>query len=312
MSQFLDSRHLRLVAEVAATESVTRAADRLNVTQSAVSHQLREIEDRLGTPIFVRSGRRMLPTPAGRLIVEAAGQVLGAIGRVESRIGQLARNVTGELRVCTHCYTGYHWLPPIVDGLRRRYPSFALHIAPEHTFDPIAALLDGKLDLAIMNERSADKRLRYHELFEDEHVAVVPPAHRWTSRPFVTPQELGNEPLYLYSRSIERSFIVKNVLRPAGVEPRNVTYLQLTEGILEMVKAGMGASVLPKWSIATALRSGDVAAVRITRNGVFRKWYAVTQNDVDLTPFVEEFIRLLAKHGPAAGRAAKRQPRLAS
>ena len=74
MSQFLDSRHLRLVAEVARTESVTRAADRLNVTQSAVSHQLRELEDRLGTPIFVRSGRRMLPTPAGRLLVDAAGQ----------------------------------------------------------------------------------------------------------------------------------------------------------------------------------------------------------------------------------------------
>lgn len=311
MGQFLDSRHLKLIAEVAATESVTRAADRLNVTQSAVSHQLREIEEQLGTPIFVRSGRRMLPTPAGRLIVEAAGQVLGTIGRLEARVGQLARNVTGELRVCTHCYTGYHWLPPIVDGLRRRYPSFALNIAPEHTFDPIAALLDGKLDLAIMNERSPDRRLRYHELFEDEHVAVVRPDHRWASRPFVSASELGHEALYLYSRSIERSFIVKNVLRPAGVEPTNVAYLQLTEGILEMVKAGMGASVLPKWSISAALASHDVAAVRITKGGVFRKWYAVTQNDVELTPFVQEFIRLLVKHGPVA-RAAKRLPRLAS
>src|ERR687897_791261 len=98
MSQFLDSRHLRLVAEVARTESVTRAADRLNVTQSAVSHQLREIQDRLGTPIFIRSGRRMLPTAAGRLLVDAADDVLATIGRVEAKIEQLARHAGGELR----------------------------------------------------------------------------------------------------------------------------------------------------------------------------------------------------------------------
>src|SRR4029453_19188551 len=103
MSQFLDSRHLRVVAEVARTESVTRAADRLNVTQSAVSHQLRDLENRLGTPLFVRSGRRMLPTPAGRLIVDTADDVLGAISRVESKIAQIARHAAGELRVCTHC-----------------------------------------------------------------------------------------------------------------------------------------------------------------------------------------------------------------
>lgn len=130
MHKFLESHHLRLIAQVARTESVTRAADLLNVTQSAVSHQLREIEDKLGTPLFVRSGRRMLLTPAGRLLVEAADEVLGAIARVESQVGQIARHAAGELRVCTHCYTGYSWLPAIVAGLRHRYPSFGLQIVP--------------------------------------------------------------------------------------------------------------------------------------------------------------------------------------
>jgi LysR family transcriptional regulator, regulator for metE and metH len=312
MSEFLDSRHLRVVAEVARTESVTRAADRLNVTQSAVSHQLRELEDKLGTPIFVRAGRRMLPTPAGRLIAQAADDVLSAISRVEAKVDQLARQAAGELRVCTHCYTGYHWLPSLVEGLRRRYPGFSLHIAAEYTLDPIAALLDAKLDLAIMNDDSDDKRLRYRELFDDEHVAVVPPSHRWASRPFVTPEELAGEPLYLYSRSIDHSFIVQKVLRPAGLEPRQVTYLQLTEGIIEMVKAGLGVSVLPKWSIGHVLASQDVKAIRITKSGVFRKWYAASLSDVQLTPFTEEFIRLLIKQGPPAKRAARRLAPLAS
>lgn len=304
MNQFLDSRHLRLVAEVARTESVTRAADRLNVTQSAVSHQLRELEDKLGTPIFVRSGKRMLPTPAGRVIVDAADRVLGDIGRVEARVEQLARHTAGELRVCTHCYTGYHWLPSLVEALQRRYPAFTLNVAAEYTLNPVAALLDAKLDLAIMNDDSADRRLRYRELFEDEHVAVVPPSHRWTSRTFITPEELAAERLYLYSRSIDHSFIVQKVLRPAGFEPRQCTYLQLTEGIIEMVKAGLGASVLPKWSIATALASKGVKAIRITKAGVFRKWYAVTLGDTADTPIMEEFIRLLSKQAPVTKRSS--------
>jgi LysR family transcriptional regulator, regulator for metE and metH len=307
MSQVLDSRHLLLVAEVARTESVTRAADRLYVTQSAVSHQLRELENKLGVPLFVRSGRRMLPTAAGRLLVEAAGTVLGTIGQAEHRVRQLARNVSGELRVSAHCHTGYHWLPAIVSGLRRRYPTFEVRISPEFTLDPVGALLDAKLDLAITNDDSQDRRLRYHELFDDEHVAIVPASHRWAGRPFLTPGELVTEQLYLYSRSIDDSFIVQKVLRPAGIALQRVTYLQLTEGILEMVKAGMGASVLPRWSIVNVISSGEIKAVRITRPGVFRKWYAATLRDVPPTPFLEEFLRLLVKLGPAAKTPAHRR-----
>jgi LysR family transcriptional regulator for metE and metH len=312
MSKFLESRHLRVIAEVARTESVTRAADRLNVTQSAVSHQLREIEEQLRIPIFLRSGRRMLPTPAGRLIVDAAGDILAAIDQVEAKIEQLARHAGGELRVCTHCYTGYSWLPSLVEGLRRRYPAFVLQIVPEYTLDPVAALLDAKLDVALMNDVSDDRRLRHRELFDDEHVAVVPCSHRWASRPFVTPDDIANEPLYLFSRSIENSFIVRKVLRPAGLTPANATYLQLPEGIIEMVKAGLGATVLPRWSITHALGSGDIKAIRITKGGVFRKWYAVTLADVTPTPFTEEFIRLLTKQGLESRRAVRRSSRLAS
>ena len=306
MSQFLDSRHLRLVAEVARTESVTRAADRLNVTQSAVSHQLREIEDRLGTPLFVRSGRRMLPTPAGRLLVDVAASVLDAIREAEGRVSQLARNAGGELRVASHCYTGYHWLPSLIGGLRSRYPDHAIRISPEFTPNPIAALLEGKLDLAIVNEPIDDKRLRMRALFEDEYVAVVHPRHPWAARAFVTAEELAAEPLYLYSRALENNFVVKRVIRPAGLELQHVTHLQLTEGIIEMIKAGLGSSVLPKWSIASVIASGAVKAVRITRAGVFRKWFAATLSGVPPSPFMDEFIRLLSKQGPAAKKVVRR------
>lgn len=312
MSQYLDSRHLRMVAEIARSESVTRAADRMHVTQSAISHQLRELEGKLGTPVFVRAGRRMLLTPAGRLLLEASVPVLDTIDQVEARVAQLARHVVGELRLAAQCHTGYHWLPSLVTQLRAKYPTFDVRIAPEYTLNPLAALLDARIDMAIMNSESDDRRLRYHALFDDEHVVVVAPSHPMAHRPFIAPKDLADEQLFLYSRSVEESFTVTKVLRPAGVHVKRVTYLQLTEGILEMVKAGMGISVLPKWSIANAIAAGDVTALRINRAGVFRKWYAATLDGIPATPFMKDFIRLLIKQGPAAQTAARRRPRLAS
>ena len=304
MMPFLDSRHLRLVAEIARAQSVTRAADRLNVTQSAVSHQLRDIEERLGVPLFVRSGRRMLLTAAGRQLVETADRVLGEIAMAESALARLARNEAGEFRVCTQCHTGYHWLPPLLEVVRQRFPRIEVRIAAEHTMQAVSALLDGRLDLAIINQRLDDRRLRVRPLFEDEHAAIVAPSHPWTKRAFVSPQELAAERLFLYSRSIEDSYIVQHVMRPAGVIPAHATFLQLTEAIVEMVKAGMGVSVLPTWSIAPAIAGGAVRAVRITRSGVYRQWNAATLANAADSPFIDYFVQVLTRQGKAMGRAA--------
>ena len=306
MDAFLDSRHLRLIAEVARTQSVTRAADRLNVTQSAVSHQLRDIEERLGTALFLRSGRQMLLTAAGRQLVETADRVLEEIARAEQTVARLARHEAGVFRVCTQCYTGYHWLPPLLDVVRRRYPNVEVEIAAEHTMQAVNALLEGRLDLAIVNQSPNDRRIQIRPLFEDEHAAIVAPSHKWASRAFVTPRELAAERLYLYSRSIDDSYIVQHVMRPAGVVPGSATFLQLTEAIIEMVKAGMGISVLPTWSIAPAIASGAVTALRITKSGVYRQWNAATLAGAADSPFLDHFLQVLARQGRTMGRAAGR------
>ena len=197
MPMTLDSRDLRAVLETARTGSVTRAADRLHVTQSAVSHQLRALEGRLGTPLFLRTGRRMLPTPAGLELVRAAERVLGELTRAEALVARLVRQQAGELRVATQCHTGYHWLPPLLKSARARFPHHTVRILAEHTAHPIAALLDGRLDLAIVNDLPRDSRLRVRPLFEDEHAAIVWPGHPWTRRAWVSPTELGGVPLLL-------------------------------------------------------------------------------------------------------------------
>ena len=291
----LDIRHLRLISELHATGSATRAAGRLGITQSAVSHQLRELETRLKTPVCIRTGKRLVLTPAGQRLLQAAGAVLAELQAASQDIDRLHDGRAGTLRLCAQCYTGYHWLPPLVHAFRARHPAIDVDVAVQHTDQPIDALLDGALDLALLTEPVRDKRLRLRALPFDEHAAIVSPDHPWAAKRFVTPEQLGSENLLLYSRSPADSFTVNRILRPAGVRPNRVRFVQLTESILEMVKAGLGVSVLPTWTVRPALAGGEVRAVRITRAGVRRPWTAATLQGVEEPAYVTDFLDLVHK-----------------
>jgi LysR family transcriptional regulator for metE and metH len=290
----LELRHLRLVAALAATGSATRAAERLHVTQSAVSHQLRDIESRLGAPLFLRVGKRMIPTAAGERVLRSAAPVVDAVEQIERDVRRLAGEGSDVLRLCAECHTGYHWLPPLLQVFERRHPRVEVRIAVECTARPIESLLDGSLDLALITQAVRDVRLRVRPLFTDEHAAIVPARHRLASRACITPADLASETLVLYSTSMDSSFTMREVFRPAGVMPARVQFVQLTEAILEMVKAGRAVSVLPTWSIQPALRAGTVRAVRLTRRGIHRQWSAAMLAARQDPPYLAHFLELLA------------------
>src|SRR3982750_1052227 len=146
----LELRHLRLVAGIADAGSMTRAAERLNLTQSALSHQLRDIEGRLGTALFTRLGRRMVLTTAGRRVLDTARRVLVDMDRTEEDLRRIAGHGRGAIRVCTQCNTGYHWLAPLLTVFQRKHPRVEVHVAADATLRPVDALLDGGVDLAVL------------------------------------------------------------------------------------------------------------------------------------------------------------------
>ena len=302
----LEVRHLRLMTEVAALGSVTRAAERLHLTQSAVSHQLRDIESRLGTPLFHRLGKRMVPTPAGERVLRSASAVLDDLRRAEEDIRQIAREGSGILRLCTQCNTGYHWLPPVLRAFGERYPRVEVQVVVEATTRPVGALLDGKLDLAIVTTEVSDRRVAVRPLFRDEMVLVVSPEHRLAARRHAPAAELASEHLVIYSASRHDSFAFRRVLDPAGVEPAKVTHLMLTEAILEMVKANLGVTVIAKWSVLPAIESGAVRAVSIGAKGVFRQWSAATLRGAAEPPHLSDFVRLLSAQSMPARAMRKR------
>jgi LysR family transcriptional regulator, regulator for metE and metH len=290
----LEIRHLRMVAAVAAAGSVTQAASDVHLTQSAVSHQLRDIETRLGIPLFLRVGKRMVLTPAGERVLTAARRVLDEIAAAEDDVRRLGTNQAGVLRVCAQCNTGYHWLPPLVERFRRRHPRVEVVIAVECTMRPLEALLDGRLDLAIVTQEVRNPHLRVRPLFEDEHAAIVAPDHPFALRSFVRPEDFGGERLLLYSGSADDSFTVREILRPAGVEPERISFVMLTEAIVEMVKARLGISVMQTWAVEPAIRAGSVRAIPITPAGIHRRWSAVTLRAAGSSSHIDAFVELLA------------------
>lgn len=295
----LEVRHLELVRAVARAGGLSRATSVLNLTESALSRQLAGLEDALGVRLFLRTGRRMLLTPAGERLLESAGDVLETLRRAEEQVRQLAADGSGLLRLATECYTCYHWLPSLLREFSARHPRVELRILAEATHHPVPALLEGRIDLAVTSAASDDPRLRQVPLFKDELVAVLPPDHRLAARAYLKAEDFADESLILYVPPAD-STLIQDVMLPAGVRPGRITQVQLTEAIVEMVGAGLGVSLLARWAVAPRIADGTLRAVRVTRRGLRRHWQATTLRAAERAPHVDDFIRLLARGSGAA------------
>jgi LysR family transcriptional regulator for metE and metH len=299
----LETRHLRLVVGIADYGSLTRAGHQLHLTQSALSHQLTDLETQLGVKLFERLGKRMAPTIAGERLIARARIALRELREMEHEVKQIASGREAVLRVATECYTCYHWLPPVLKAFGERHPKIELQIVPGATSWPIRALLAGKIDVCIVMGAPRDRRVEAVPLFDDELVAVVAPTHPWATRAYVEAADFASEHLFNYSPP-EESTLYQRLFIPAGVAPKQLSIVQLTEAMLELVKAGMGVCVLARWAAEPHVRAGTVAAVSITAGGMSRRWYSATRATKSKPPHVRDFERFVARAVPDAPELA--------
>jgi LysR family transcriptional regulator for metE and metH len=290
----LEIRHLRLLSEVADEGSVTRAARRLHLTQSALSHQLRDAEEKLGAPLFLRLGRKMLLTAAGEQMLDSARRVLAELHATEAQIGDLNGGTHGLIRVSTECYTCYHWLPPVLTKFQAKFPGVEINIVLEATARPIAALLEGKLDVAITHRTAHNKNLLFTPTCEDELVVVMSPKHRLAAAAHVQPRDLAGETIFCYPPK-EDCTLHQRVLRPAGVAPKRVLEIPLTESMVDMAQAGLGVAFLARWAVASYVSAGKIVTRPLHKGGFRRKWCAATLRSRPTLPYLTEFITLLAR-----------------
>jgi len=268
----LEIRHLRIVSAVARFGSVSRGAEIVHLTQPGVSHALRDVERRLGVELFRRTPRRMEVTAEGERVVRAAEVILEELRRTEYDIARLRGGQLGTISLTTECYTCYHWLPELVSDFGKDFPGIDIRIVPEATEAPYRALLDGRVDVAVVHSPDHPDGVVLERLFRDELVAVVPANHRLARRKFLTAEDFAQETVVLHSNPAS-SALFAHVLAPAGVSPAQVLQLRLTEAVLQFVRAGLGITVMARWAIGSDLPSGSVRAVRLSRNGIRRTWY---------------------------------------
>jgi LysR family transcriptional regulator for metE and metH len=294
----LEARDLRLVSAIIDHGGVTAAARALHVTQSAASHQLRDLEDRLAARLFERRSRRMVPTEAGRALAEAAARVLPELVRAEREVRQLGAAPRRTLAMAVACSTAYHWLPGVIDALAARHPDVELKIAVEATSDPLGALLDDRLDLAVCHPVGEVRGAVLEPLFEDEIVAVLAPTHPLAARPWLCRGDLASETLLAHVVTGPDAEAVRRAMFDAQVNPV-LRQVPLTDALLELVRAGQGVGIVPRWGLTERAVVG-LAVRPLGEGGLWRQWAAYVRPAGPVREAVESLTALLR-----AARAAR-------
>ena len=298
----IEIRHLHLIREIAATGNMTRASKKLFLTQPSLSHQLKEIESRLGVKLFLRVNKNMVLTPAGEKILEASRDILPRLALIEKELTNQNGGIR-ELRVSTQCYTCYHWLPVLMKKFRSKFPQVEIDIVTEAMNDPIDYLLKGKVDIVITNRKTQDSGVNFEKLFDDEQVLLVPVDHRLASKDYVLPKDFSGENVIIYKEDLDSDYFASHVLFPAGIIPGRVTKMQLTEARVELVKGGLGITVLSRWLVKPFLQGSSLLKqVKITKKGFYRTWYVATLCQQSGDNHVSHFIGFLKEQGLGSGK----------
>jgi LysR family transcriptional regulator, regulator for metE and metH len=263
---------IEIAVAIAEEGTITAAARRLHLSQSALSHHLKSLEDRIGSALFVRQPRCMAPTAIGEEFIRRGTLIQIEFRQMELDLATMAQGAAQVIRLGTQCYTSYHWLPSLV----RRHSSLAqrvrLRIVPEATQRVVDALIHGEIDFAILSKEGQDDRLHYWHLLQDEIVLVVAKDHPLSGKRTIMPEDLRGQSLLIHTTPDGRHVVVDGLLASHGVRPQEVIRLQLTEAILEMAAAGMGVAAAARWMVSAAAKARGLSLISFGPQPVVRQW----------------------------------------
>lgn len=286
----IELRHLKTLVALRDTGSLVEAADRLFLTQSALSHQLKDLEDRLDCRLFVRKTKPPRFTSAGRRLLNLADEVMPMFKIAERDIARLAGGEAGRLHICIECHSCFQWLVPCMDKYRNDWPEVELDITGGFNFAPLPALVRGDLDLVITSDPIELPGITYVPLFRYEAMLAVGPQHKLSQRVLIEPADLKDEVLIMYPVERDRLDVFTRFLDPADVEPREVRTAELTAMIVQLVASGRGVASLPNWSLAEYEPLNTVVAKSLGERGLWATLYAAIREDQADSPYMEDFL----------------------
>jgi LysR family transcriptional regulator for metE and metH len=289
MQSILELRHLKTLLALREAGNLLRAAALLNVTQSALSHQIKQLEDHHGATLFERKSVPVRFTPAGERLLKLADAVLPQIAEAERDLVRLAQGTAGQLRIAVECHTCFDWLMPAMDIFRSRWPEVELDIVSGFQADPVGLLYEHRADVAIVSDMDADEAVDYHPLFRFEIVALLAHDHPLSKMEYLTAKDFAGDTLITYPVPDDMLDVVRQVLQPAGVQVARRT-TELTVAMLQLVASRRGIATLPVWAAQNYLNRNYVSARRITKKGLIGRLYAACLPETSAKPYLSDFV----------------------
>ncbi|MDB5728692.1 MAG: LysR family transcriptional regulator [Noviherbaspirillum sp.] len=291
----LERIHLAVIREVDRQGSLTAAADVLCLTQSALSHTIKKIEQQLGTPVWTREGRSLRLTQAGQYLLGLANRLLPQLEHAEQRMRQFAEGQRGTLRIGMECHPCYQWLLKVVSPYLTSWPDVDVDVKQKFQFGGIGALFGYEIDILVTPDPLHKPGLRFEPVFDYEQVLVVSRQHRLAGQSYVLPKQLSEEILITYPVEIERLDIYNQFLLPAGYTPKKHKVIETTDIMLQMVASGRGVAALPGWLVAEYAEKVAISSVRLGRHGIAKQIFlGVRETDAGID-YLKAFVEL-ARH----------------
>jgi LysR family transcriptional regulator for metE and metH len=305
----LERIHLAVIREVDRQGSLTAAADVLCLTQSALSHTIKKVEQQLGTAIWTREGRNLRLTQAGQYLLGLANRLLPQLEHAEQLMRQYAQGQRGTLRIGMECHPCYQWLLKVVSPYLANWPDVDVDVKQKFQFGGIGALFGYEIDILVTPDPLYKPGLHFEPVFDYEQVLVVGREHRLAGQPHVMPQQLAEEILITYPVEIERLDIYNQFLLPAGCMPKQRKVIETTDIMLQMVASGRGVAALPGWLAAEYAEKMAITSVRLGRHGLAKQIFLGTrETDADID-YLRSFVELAHGSGRTSRTAGQRKMR---
>lgn len=293
----LERAHLEILLEVKRQGSVTAAAEVLHLTQSALSHSMRKLEQHAGTEIWIREGRSLRLTQAGDCLLAVAQRLLPQLVLAEQQLAQFAQGERGTLRIGMECHPCYQWLLKVVTPYLEAWPLVDVDVKQKFQFGGIAALLGYEIDLVVTPDPVLRPGLRFEPVFGYEQVLVVHEHHPWAGQEEVRPEQLLEETLITYPVPIDRLDIYTMFLLPANCRPRRHKTIETTDIMLQMVASGRGVTALPKWLVTDYAPQLRLHTLKLGPTGI-RKHIHLGAREADWdTDYLHAFVALARQTG---------------
>lgn len=286
----MEIKYFRLIKTIIEEGSIANSADKLFLTQSALSHQLKQLEERLGFKVFLRARNKWELTEEGKELYNLGNVIIENIEKSFYNIRQLQMGASGTIKVSTECYSFYQGLPAFIQKMGILYPEIIIDLILEATHQPIPKILSKEIDIAIVTSKPQNDTLSSVEIFEDEIFAIMHSENTLNKNNFLDTNDFSNAHLIIHSFPLETVSVYEQFLKPNKIIPQKISAIPLTEVALEMVNANIGILCMPKWAVKSFTISDDLIFKKIGKNGLKRTHYLVFRKSDRQKKHINDFI----------------------